>query len=131
MVVNAFHGAMRFMAKGNQGPALERYSQRDDVTLADPLGPPHVGRANLEREARAVASGFADGSIEFEKISRLATGDMGYVLAFERGRVRRSGSTEYVNAALRATMIYRREEDGWRIAHRHADPITTSPEHIG
>jgi ketosteroid isomerase-like protein len=26
---------------------------------------------------------------------------------------------------LRVTMIYRREDDGWRIVHRQADPIMT------
>jgi len=34
------------------------------------------------------------------------------------------GADEAAPVSLRVTTIYRRENDGWRIVHRHADPIT-------
>ena len=55
----------------------------------------------------------------------LATYQAGRLLQ-EHCRAKLGGSDQSVPFALRATTIYRREEDGvWRICHRHADPITT------
>ena len=59
--VNAYREALQSMLKGDSTPVLNLYSRRDDVTLANPLGPPHVGRANLEKASAAVAATFAVG----------------------------------------------------------------------
>lgn len=123
--VDAHRAALQSMLNGDSTPVLNLYSRRDDVTLANPLGPPHVGRANLEKANAAVAATFADGVMKFEEVSRFATSDLGYVVAFERAEVRRAGSDETTPISLRVTTIFRREEDGWLVAHRHADTITT------
>ncbi len=123
--VNAYREALQSMLKGDSTPVLNLYSRRDDVTLANPLGPPHVGRANLEKASAAVAATFADGVMQFEEVSRFATTDLGYVVAFERAQVRRTGSDETTPMSLRVTTLLRREEGRWLVAHRHADTITT------
>ena len=61
----------------------------------------------------------------FERISEYATADLAYVLEIERTRVRMGASEEAAPFALRATTVWRREESLWKIALRHADPITT------
>ncbi len=47
-----------------------------------------------------------------------------YTLEIERGRMKVGGDDEIVPVSLRVTTIFRREDGGWRVVHRHADPIT-------
>ena len=54
------------------------------------------------------------------------TADLGYVVYLERTQVRLAGSDKTVPSTLRVTMIFRREEGTWKVAHRHADPIMTA-----
>ena len=62
--------------------------------------------------------------MRFEDLSRYATADLGYVVYLERAEVQLAGCDEMVPSTLRVTMIFRREDDTWKVAHRHADPIT-------
>jgi ketosteroid isomerase-like protein len=105
---------------------LRLWSKRDDATLANPLGPPVRGwdavREAGERAASQVAAGEAAFSVE--SISMYATPDLAYELAIERSRAKVGGADEAVPLSLRVTTIFRREDDGWRIVHRQADPIT-------
>ena len=59
-------------------------------------------------------------------MSRYSTPDLGYVVQVERADARLPGSENMTPLALRVTMIFRREEDTWKVAHRHADPIATA-----
>ncbi len=43
----------------------------------------------------------------------------------ERGRGKIGERDEIVAFPLRVTMIFRPEDDTWRIVHRHADTVTT------
>jgi ketosteroid isomerase-like protein len=48
-----------------------------------------------------------------------------HIVEIERTRAKIGGSDEVGSVSLRVTTIFRREDDEWRIGHRHADPITT------
>ena len=50
---------------------------------------------------------------------------MAYTVEIERLRARVGGAEEMAVVAVRVTTIFRREDDGWKVIHRHADPITT------
>jgi ketosteroid isomerase-like protein len=113
------------MAQGDAGPTIALLSQRDDVVLANPLGPAIIGCANVANEVERVASMFVDGQRPvFEEVARWASNDLGYVVAVEHARVKRSGSEDFVPMDLRVTTIFRRESDGWRVCVRHADRVT-------
>ena len=51
--------------------------------------------------------------------------DLAYIVEVERLRSKVGGREEVAPVDLRVTTILRREDDRWRIVHRHADPITT------
>ena len=50
---------------------------------------------------------------------------LGYVVEIEHVQARFAGSGDISSFSLRATVIFRREGDTWKIVHRHADSITT------
>lgn len=120
------HQALNALIRGDPEPKKEMFSRREDVTLANPLGLPIRGWADIEQTLDRVASQMREGEPHrFERISEYATSDLAYVLEIEQTRVRMGASEEVTPFSLRATTIWRREESGWKIALRHADPITT------
>ena len=123
--VEAYRRALDAICNGDPGPVLELFSRRDDVTLANPLGPPRRGRTEVETATKDAAAHFRAGNCRFEEVSRYTTPDLGYVLHLERAEVQLGANEEMARISLRVTTIFRREEGRWKVAHRHADPITT------
>ena len=124
--IEGYRRALELYVKGDPKPVMQFFSRRDDVTLANPLGPPRRGPADVEEAAAGGAAQLSDGSMRgFEEVSRYSSGDLGYVVQIERAQARLAGSENLSPIALRVTMIFRREDDVWRVVHRHADPITS------
>lgn len=125
-MINDDHRAGDALVRGDPEPKKELFSRRDDVTLANPLGPPARGWEDVARALERSASQFRDGDpIDFMRISAYASSDLAYIVEVERWRAKLVGRDDFVSGSLRATTIFRREEGKWAIAHRHADPITT------
>jgi len=61
----------------------------------------------------------------FDTITWVETADLAYEVGIEHSRAKLGGAAEKVPISLRVTTVFRREDDGWKIVHRHADPITT------
>lgn len=55
------HGLEAFV-RGDATAVKALFSRRDDVTLANPFGPPQRGRANVERTIDRAGANFADGT---------------------------------------------------------------------
>jgi len=123
-----YHAALADFVKGDAGPALQMFSQRDDVVLCNPFYPYAKGPDEVAKVTGQAASHFADRTIDFEQVTMFSAAEFGYTVQIERFRAIIDGTEG--SGALRATTIFRLEEDGWRIAHRHADPITT-PQAVG
>jgi ketosteroid isomerase-like protein len=63
------------------------------------------------------------GRVQFENLSLVATADLACSVDIERSEVLLEGRDDVVPMALRVTTIWRREDEGWKIVHRHADPL--------
>ena len=125
-VIEQYHRTVEAARQGDPEPQMRLWSRGDDATLANPLGPPVRGWGQIaETLERAVAQMREGEPVAFARISGYATADVAHIVEIERGRLKVGGRDELVPAALRVTTIFRREDDGWRIVHRHADPITT------
>jgi ketosteroid isomerase-like protein len=69
---------------------------------------------------------LSDGEmVGFERVSGSSEGDLAYMHEIERARVKVAGARQKRLSSLRVTTVFTREQDDWKILHRHADPITT------
>ena len=121
-----YHRSLEAVVKGDPAPQDRLWSRSDDATLANPLGPPARGWTEVSNALRRAVSQLSDGEVlGIERISGYSSDDLAYLVEIERFRVRAGGASEPAPSTLRVTTIFRREEEGWRIVHRHADPVTT------
>jgi ketosteroid isomerase-like protein len=113
--------------KGNPEPTLKLFSHREDVTLANPFGPPAHGWEHIVKTAEHAASQVRDGEfVGAEIIEKNVTPELAYVVRIEQAKAKIGGGEDITPFALRVTMIFRPEDGEWKIVHRHADPITTA-----
>jgi ketosteroid isomerase-like protein len=124
-VVAQTEQALVAFVQGDSSGMKSLMSRSDDVVLANPLGPPVRGSSAVDEATDRAVAFIRGGTIQFEDMARYATSDLGYVFHIERVEAKVGESDEPRRFALRVTMVYRREDDGWKIVHRHADPIMT------
>jgi ketosteroid isomerase-like protein len=116
------------ITRGNPDVYKSLWSRRDDVTLANPFGPPVRGWEEVSARLDLAASKYRDGQdYEFENISTVLTSELAYAVEIERIRTRVGDSDELTQIAIRATTVFRREGGSWKVTHRHGDPITSMP----
>src|ERR687889_2838432 len=126
-LIEQFHLASDEFLKGNPEPVNKLWSRREDVTLANPYGPPVRGWDEVSKVTGHAASQVRDGElVSVEIVAKNVTAELAYVVEIERPKAKIGGSEDITPFALRVTMIFRPEDGGWKTVHRHADPITTA-----
>ena len=125
--VDQYHRALDEFFRGNPEPAKILYSHLEDVSLANPFGPVVIGWLQVvETMERAALNYREGGATGFETLATYVTPDLAYLVEIERFEAKIGGSEEIASGALRVTSVLRPEDGGWRVVHRHADPITTA-----
>jgi ketosteroid isomerase-like protein len=124
--LDEYHRAGLEITNGNPAVYKSLYSRRDDVTLANPFGPPALGWTEVSATLDGAAEKYRDGeAVGFENISTVITPVLAYTVEIERYRARVGGAKEMTPVSVRVTTVFRREEGAWKVVHRHGDPITT------
>ena len=125
-VVEQYHLAAREFVKGNPEPYKMLFSHQEDVSLANPFGPPVRGWDEVAKTTEHASSLCSDGEfVGFEIVAKYVTPELAYIVEIERAKAKIGPREDITPFDLRATMIFRPEEGTWKIVHRHADPITT------
>jgi len=126
-VLERYHLALDEIVKGSPDGYKRAYSHQDDVTLANPFGPPARGWDEVAKTLERAASQFRDGEATgFENVAKYITPDLAYTVEIERSQTKVEGREDVTPIALRVTTIFRPEDGAWKVVHRHADPITTA-----
>jgi len=126
-VVEHYQRALGEFVKGNPEPVKMVFSHREDVTLANPLGPAVRGWEQVAATGDRAASQLRDGEkVGFDIVAKYVTPELAYMVWVERVKAKLGGRQEIVPFALRVTTIFRPEDGTWKVVHRHADPITTA-----
>ena len=124
--LDEYHRAGVAITNGDAAAYKALWSRRDDVTLANPFGPPVRGWGAVSETLDGAAAKYRDGEpVGFENVTTVVTDELAYTVEIERYRARVGGAEELSPVALRVTTVFRREDGVWRVVHRHGDPITT------
>ncbi|MBD0328047.1 MAG: nuclear transport factor 2 family protein [Pyrinomonadaceae bacterium] len=124
-VIEQYHQALGEFMKGNPEPVWKLHSHREDVTLANPRGGIAHGWEQVAQRMADVASGRRGGEVSFEIVQKYVTPELACVVEMERAQAKFGASEAITPYALRATILFRPEDGTWKVAHRHADPIST------
>ena len=125
-VLEQYHLALDEIMRGNAEGYKRVYSRREDVTLANPFGPPARGWEEVAKTLERAASHYTDGEATgFENVAKYTTDELAYTVEIERCQAKVEGRDDLSPITVRVTTIFRSEAGEWKVVHRHADPITT------
>ena len=110
---------------GDSGARSATWSQNDPVTLFGAVLT-KSGWAEIGPAFEWLASRFSNcESFDYEVIAGDASGDLGYIVGIENTTVSVAGGAPKAYS-LRVTTIFRRENDEWKVVHRHGDRVPDS-----
>ncbi len=115
------HVALGQHTGGNPKPYLELWSHADDVSLMGGVGGHQVGIAAVTKLLTAAAQTLNYTTWDADTLVADFGETLGFTVELEHLTRQLDGETE--GMSLRATTVYRREDDAWRVVHRHGDGL--------
>ena len=108
--------------QGDAAPRRAVWSDREPVSVFG-AWKTAAGRRDVEELFGRLETTFSGcASYRHELVAADVVGDMAYTVGYEHTEATVDG--EQRRYTLRATQVYRREDGGWKVVHRHADTVT-------
>lgn len=118
------HSALDSIVKGDPNGYKALFSKAEDITLGNPFGGFARGKDAVYEQLERAASYYRDGEmVSVETVIHSVGADLAYTVEVERVRSKVGGRDESSDVAVRVTCVYRLEPEGWKLVHRHADPL--------
>ncbi len=118
------HGTERFI-NGDPSVWKQHASPSERATLMGGWGDVKHGWAEVGPHYEWAARRFepSGATLQVDYIETAVSGDLAYSVAIERSKARVAGQPAAADMALRVTHVFRKEGGGWKLLHRHADPL--------
>ena len=121
-VLPRLQDAERAVHDGDITKRLAMWSRTEPLTLLG-AGRSGTGWEQIEPVFQWLAESFTGcTSYEIEVVAAEARGDLAYLVVLEHTTASVHGGAQR-SYVLRVTHVFRREDDQWRIVHRHGDPL--------
>ena len=115
--------AHEHLMRGDIGGYRQAIEVTSDFLLMDPFGGRPSGPPQSDAHWDRIGRFFRDGhAASFELVGAYRSADLIVLVANERAHVA-VGSLAAQDWSLRVTLVFRRENGSWKLAHRHADPL--------
>jgi ketosteroid isomerase-like protein len=116
-------GVGQAYVSGDSEPLAAISTAREPATFFSPTGGYVTGAAAVLATNQAGATNFRPGGhTDVEIFHAGSSGDLGYLVGVQHAEVRLVDQPDPVAMHLRITELYRREDNAWKLIHRHADP---------
>jgi ketosteroid isomerase-like protein len=128
IMLGKYAEAATLLYNGRPEAVKALWSHSDDVTLSGAAGGATAkGWSDVSSRLDWASSQFLDtnGSKTIEQVQTVVSGNFAYIVQYEHIRYHPIGQSEIARRDYRVTTIFRRESEGWRVVHRHADTLMT------
>jgi ketosteroid isomerase-like protein len=116
--------ASKAYVRGDFGPLGALTPRTGNASFFGPRGGTvKTARKVSQRYEHDAAAFLPVGKTKQQTLHSEADGELGFWVGVQRATAQMKGMKKPVPMNLRVTEIYRRENSGWKLIHRHADPL--------
>jgi hypothetical protein len=103
-LIEQYHRAQGEFLRGNPETVKDLFSHREDVTLANPYGPPVRGWKQVAKAVDHASSLRSDGTfVEWQIAAKYVSAEVAYVVQIERAEAKIGAREEITPLAVRST----------------------------